>query len=97
MISTSDHRILRKKDFSAFYTNFHKPFSEQIEKLKQALDYGIKNETLAIEAEIILLNDFIIVVKLLLSNFLVGCKPWWGYFWHKNSKKRLIRDPIHLQ
>ena len=50
LTSTSAHKIfIRKKNFDTLYKQIDKPFNEQIESVKQALDHGIRNEALAIE------------------------------------------------
>ena len=50
LTSTSAHKIfIRKKNFNTLYQQIDKPFNEQIQSVKQALDHGIRNEALAIE------------------------------------------------
>ena len=50
LTSTSALKIfIRKKNFDTLYKQIDKPFNEQIESVKQALDHGIRNEALAIE------------------------------------------------
>ena len=49
MTSRSAHKILVEKKADTLYEQIYKPFNEQIESVKQALDHGIRNEALAIE------------------------------------------------
>ena len=57
MTSTSAHKIfIRKKNFDTLYKQIDKPFNEQIESVKQALDHGIRNEALAIEKYQFIMN-----------------------------------------
>ena len=57
LTSTSAHKIfIRKKNFDTLYKQIDKPFNEQIESVKQALDHGIRNEALAIEKYQFIMN-----------------------------------------
>ena len=47
--STSAHAIFITKKIDTLYKQIDKPFNEQIESLKQALDHGIRNKVQAIE------------------------------------------------
>ena len=48
--------MTRKKNFNTLYKQLDKPFNEQIESVKQALDHGIRNEALAIEKYQFIMN-----------------------------------------
>ena len=48
--------MIRKKNFDTLYKQLDKPFNEQIESVKQALDHGIRNEALAIEKYQFIMN-----------------------------------------
>ena len=57
MTSTSAHKIfIRKKNFDTLYKQIDKPFNEQIESVKQALDHGIRNEALSIKKHQFIIN-----------------------------------------
>ena len=51
-----DFYISPKKNFDTLYKQLDKPFNEQIESVKQALDHGIRNEALAIEKYQFIMN-----------------------------------------
>ena len=56
LTSTSAHKILIRKKYFDTYKQLDKPFNEQIESVKQALDHGIWNEALAIEKYRFIMN-----------------------------------------
>ena len=57
MTSTSAHKIfIRKNNFDTLYKQIDKPFNEQIESVKQALDHGIRNEALSIKKHQFIIN-----------------------------------------
>lgn len=57
LTSTSAHKtFIKKKNFDTLCTQLHKPFNDQIESVKKALNHGIKNEAVALEKYKFIMN-----------------------------------------
>ena len=52
----SSQLFIRKKSFDTLCTQLHKPFNDQIESVKKALNHGIQNEGVAIEKYKFIMN-----------------------------------------
>ena len=86
MTSTSAHKIfIRNKNFDTLYKRIDKPFNEQTESVKQALDHSIRNETLAIEKyQFIMSYKFSRPVKIREAGIIIQSQV---IFDKKNSRK----------
>ena len=102
---TSANKIfIRKKNFDT-YKQINKPFNEQIESAKQALDHGIRNEALAIEKyQFIMSYTLNRPVKIREAGtiiqsqlFWLGASPDGVIFDKKNSRNWLISNQMPSQ